>query len=427
MSALPYFKLHVNLLKIHHELRKPTPNIYHPTSARALQDYLALRAQGRQAEWGRQEGGEGRPAVELALEYYLGKVNEHKFGEVILFEKGSNKSILHLYRLREDSPFQFSHFFNLPLPAETLRQAVVCLLLEKQVVVASKSQNLNVMVIESLLQLIRPLRWEHMLVHNLPSQLVDAASENFMPFLIGIHKRNLVLLPTADKYLLVVDEGRLLCPDPLPPLDFCLDRLEGHFNNPANHSHTNEKLILEHSIEFVCRLMEPLLKKTDPPAKYRAFYEEFSQTSLYLRFKEQSERGELKEFERTASIANVEDRGREIRRRLNEIQALAESPRFLDNEVAWMEFFLNKSEDKEERKAVTLKEIKQNLNLTPHSNHLIRKAEDLERERSYSSAQITARHQNRSGQKLKISMARPEKTHPLLAELLQHKLALTKH
>ena len=174
----------------------------------------------------------------------MGKVNEHKFGEVILFEKGSNKSILHLYRLREDNPFQFSHFFNLPLPVETLRQVLVCLLLEKQLVVASKSQNLNVMVIESLLQLIKPLRWEHMLVHNLPSHLVDAAGENFMPFVIGIHKRNLSLLTTSDKYLLVVDEGRLVCPEELPALDFCLDRLEGQFNNPANHSHSNEKLIL---------------------------------------------------------------------------------------------------------------------------------------------------------------------------------------
>jgi hypothetical protein len=80
MSPLPYFKLHVNLLKIHHELRKLAPNIYHPTTPRALQDYLALRTQGRQAEWGRQEGNEGKPTVDLALEYYVGKVNEHKFG-----------------------------------------------------------------------------------------------------------------------------------------------------------------------------------------------------------------------------------------------------------------------------------------------------------------------------------------------------------
>ena len=68
------------LLKIHHELRKLAPNIYHPTTPRALQDYLALRTQGRQAEWGRQEGNEGKPTVDLALEYYVGKVNEHKFG-----------------------------------------------------------------------------------------------------------------------------------------------------------------------------------------------------------------------------------------------------------------------------------------------------------------------------------------------------------
>ena len=61
------------------------------------------------------------------------------------------------------------------------------------------------MVIESLLQLIKPLRWEHMLVHNLPFHLIDAANENFMPFIIGVHKKHLPHLATKDKYVLIVD------------------------------------------------------------------------------------------------------------------------------------------------------------------------------------------------------------------------------
>jgi hypothetical protein len=44
-----------------------------------------------------------------------------------------------------------------------------------------------------------------MLVHNLPSHLIEAASENFMPFIIGIHKKHLINFETEGKYLLVVD------------------------------------------------------------------------------------------------------------------------------------------------------------------------------------------------------------------------------
>jgi hypothetical protein len=81
------------------------------------------------------------------MEYYLGKFNEHKYGEVILFEKSSNWPILHLYKLNNSSLFQFSHFFNIPLTSETIKAVFLAILLEKQIVITSKSQNLNVMVI----------------------------------------------------------------------------------------------------------------------------------------------------------------------------------------------------------------------------------------------------------------------------------------
>lgn len=46
------------------------------------------------------------------------------------------------------------------------------------------------MVIESLLEIIKPLKWQHMLVHNLPSHLLDAVNENFMPFIVGVNQKH---------------------------------------------------------------------------------------------------------------------------------------------------------------------------------------------------------------------------------------------
>lgn len=93
--------------------------------------------------------------------------------------------------MRSDNLFQLSHFFNLPLSSETLAAALTAILLEKQLILASKSNNLNVMVIETLLQIIKPLRWQHMVVHNLPPHLFDAANENFMPFIVGVNQKYL--------------------------------------------------------------------------------------------------------------------------------------------------------------------------------------------------------------------------------------------
>jgi hypothetical protein len=114
--------------------------------------------------------------LDLVLQYYLSKCNFHRGGDTIILQKECNVPVLHLYQLRELNVLQFSHFFNLPLSNKTIKIALTAILLEKQLVVTSRSTNLNVMVIESLLQIVRPLKWEHMLVHNLPSHLMEAAN-----------------------------------------------------------------------------------------------------------------------------------------------------------------------------------------------------------------------------------------------------------
>jgi len=60
-----------------------------------------------------------------------------------------------------------------------------------------------------------------------------------MPFIIGLHKKYLPLINSSDKYLLIIDEDKLMCPQSLPVLDFCLDRMSGVPTNPANSSHSN--------------------------------------------------------------------------------------------------------------------------------------------------------------------------------------------
>jgi hypothetical protein len=97
--------------------------------------------------------------LELVIEYYLEKCNGHRGQDTILVQGGSNRPVLHLYQLRERAVLQFSHFFNLPLSNKTIACALTAILLEKQLIVVSRSSNLNVMVIESLLQIVRPLKW----------------------------------------------------------------------------------------------------------------------------------------------------------------------------------------------------------------------------------------------------------------------------
>jgi hypothetical protein len=51
--------------------------------------------------------------------------------------------------------------------------------------------------------MILPFKWCYMYVPNLPLHLIEAAEESFMPYIVGISKKNLNLINLKGK--VVVD------------------------------------------------------------------------------------------------------------------------------------------------------------------------------------------------------------------------------
>jgi len=77
----------------------------------------------------------------------------------------------------------------------------------------------------------------------------------------------------ADKFVLIVDEDRIVKPEPLPKLEF------DDFPNPTaadSSSHFAEKQVLEYSINFMCSLLQPLVRnRKSVPSENQEFYECF--------------------------------------------------------------------------------------------------------------------------------------------------------
>ena len=72
---------------------------------------------------------------------------EHRYGESVIIEKSINLPVLHLYKLKSNKLFQFSHFYHLNISSNKLSQILTAILLEKQIIVTSKNSNLSVVVI----------------------------------------------------------------------------------------------------------------------------------------------------------------------------------------------------------------------------------------------------------------------------------------
>jgi hypothetical protein len=54
--------------------------------------------------------------------------------------------------------------------------------------------------------MILPLKWNFLYVPNLPPEMIEAAKECFMPYIIGLHKKYLYLLTDkTDKIIIHVD------------------------------------------------------------------------------------------------------------------------------------------------------------------------------------------------------------------------------
>lgn len=52
-------------------------------------------------------------------------------------------------------------------------------------------------------------------------------------------------------------------PEPLPVINIGFQNFPNQLINASTPSHINEKLVLENSIEFMCKIMDPWLKRYD--------------------------------------------------------------------------------------------------------------------------------------------------------------------
>jgi hypothetical protein len=91
------------------------------------------------------------------------------------------------------------------LSALSLRKLISAILTEKQIVFSSSNPNLTVMVIETLMQMIQPLKWCYMYAPNMPVELIEAAQESFMPFIVGVSKQYLPLICKVNKVIVHID------------------------------------------------------------------------------------------------------------------------------------------------------------------------------------------------------------------------------
>ena len=94
----------------------------------------------------------------MLLNYYVHCVDALMQGEQIYVSPPTKMQILHVYSLPA-SIYTLSYFCNLTLSSTNVLKILMCILLEKQIVFVSGNCNLMVSQIETLLQLLSPLKW----------------------------------------------------------------------------------------------------------------------------------------------------------------------------------------------------------------------------------------------------------------------------
>lgn len=53
--------------------------------------------------------------------------------------------------------------------------------------------------------MIQPLKWCYMYAPNMPVELIEAAQESFMPFIVGVSKQYLPLICKVNKVIVHID------------------------------------------------------------------------------------------------------------------------------------------------------------------------------------------------------------------------------
>lgn len=58
--------------------------------------------------------------------------------------------------------------------------------------------------------MIAPLRWHCLYAPNLPLEMIEAAQQSFMPYIVGINKQNLSLINTSNKVIVKIDTDEVI-------------------------------------------------------------------------------------------------------------------------------------------------------------------------------------------------------------------------
>ncbi len=94
---MPYFKLQVNLLKIHKELKKPSPAISYCIEEDLYELYLEYLEAGKDKEWDNLNLADFTSKrktycpLDVSFSYYVECCNSHSSGECIYIEKNTSR------------------------------------------------------------------------------------------------------------------------------------------------------------------------------------------------------------------------------------------------------------------------------------------------------------------------------------------------
>lgn len=161
---------------------------------------------------------------------------------------------------------------------------------------------------ETLLAMIKPLKWEFLYVPNLPFEMIEAAKECFMPMIVGIHKKYFHhITDKTDKVIIHVDtntfEGEEYLYDLPVVLKNYLNEIPLFTTNKPYLSWERDVRIS--SVMMMSELLSEMFFMTDSDRYFaiskkkseKLFYDEFfNKLMMYQKFKEETYEAMYVEF-----------------------------------------------------------------------------------------------------------------------------------
>lgn len=163
------------------------------------------------------------------------------------------------------------------------------MLQEKQIIFVSSNQNSNLALMETLLEMIRPLKWDFLYVPNLPESMLDAAEHSFMPYMVGIHRNYYSQLSTRGRVVVHVDQDSVQMgedkPEEMPQI--LVSMLLVKRVSTADTSYLEwERDLRVRSLLMISALLAQASTYRQSKSRYHKFYEYFFEESvMYSVFK----------------------------------------------------------------------------------------------------------------------------------------------